>query len=608
MANNTDSNMGAYFGSVGKNEDSFNSKDDFITGSKTYNCFPSSLRISKAYRTYIHIIDERNNNSVTNVIAVCPQSLNFGFDNKWGTIEPFKMSGGSWVQAGVQTFGNGRTGFLGREISTIHYWEGGSAIKMSLTVQLYAEKYDEVDEKIFKPLKVLANLAQPSTKPGSDALIAPGPAPFKFNLKYRGIKLKNVRDAKTGKTEKKADEDANGVAKLTDYQIDAGKGVQTDIKIGDWFYLTDVLVDKVTIDIPMNLAKKYRNSTGTAFDKQSDIDNQIKANSDIDKKLSDLDEREKTLATEHKKQEDIITQCKQDEETIKGYRGQIDDLNKSISGNQEKLAKEQEKLTTNEKTVTQTGEWIKNCDTYLSYYAKTTKDYKEISDKKEKYNNQRTAASKEVATNKANITDFKTKISADENTREHTQKSLDTKLEQVGGDTGLAKTKAAAEKTKTNIENAQNQIPGERQSLQDQKTAGNSALRTLKGQLQKDSQAKPFMATIKLDIRTKYQTTQEDFNKMLSGIPVTKKLVDLDIRENGVMSVAANLLLSAIPGVEQNDMYGRNTEVINQKQEDSKPPENQSTSSKAGEAVKNANQKQEKTESSSSWWNPTTWF
>lgn len=602
-------NIGSYFGKVGKNEDSvFSPNDDFVTKGKTYNCFPSSLRISKAYRTYIHIIDERNNNSVTNVIAVCPQKLNFDFTNQWSTIEPFKMSGGSWVQAGIQTFGNGRTGFLGREISTIHYWAGGSPIRMSLTVQLYAEKYEDVEEKIFKPLKILANLAQPSTKPGSDALIAPGPAPFKFNLKYRGIKLKNVRDAKTGETKKEAEEDEKGISKLTDYQINAGKGVQTDIKIGDWFYLSDVLVDKVAIDIPMNLAKKYRNTTGSLIEKQSELTDQQKANADTQQKLKDLDDREKALATDLDKQNSILNKCTSDKNLIDGYRNTINDHNKKITELTNENAKisgelKYDKLELERCNRAVYEEYPKWLDKKMS-----KKEYQELTEGWAEAKNEQSKASMTIITKQNTINSNKASIRKHEVERDDVQKSLNTKLEEVGGDKGLAETKANAKKTKSNIETSQKQIPGQRQALNEQLSKGKTAVSNINKQLSKDSQAKPFMATIKLDIKTKYQTTQEDFNKMLSGIPNTKKLVDLDLRENGVISAATNLIISSIPGLEQNDIYGRRTEIVNQPQEDSNPPKNQSTSSKAGEAVKNANQKQENTESSSSWWNPTTWF
>lgn len=305
--------LSSFFGNVGKNEDSINDYswiDEKRKHGQVYDCRPSnqSLRISSAYNTYINIVDERQDIQTT-LIAICPPSLNFKFENKFRSIDPFKMSNGEWTQVGVQVL-SGRAGSLQRELSSIYYWSGGGPINLTLTVQLYAESYRDVQERIFKPLMILAGLAQPTTD-ASGFLIPPGPAPLNFTLKWKSAQLQEVTDAKTGKTSTESMKDAQGKPAMANREISAGKGVRTDIKIGDWFYLSDVLVEDVDIKIPMNLAKKFRNTVDNYRNAQMNDD--IKKGTEESNKLNnakiqndkDITENNKAITTNQAKTEEV---------------------------------------------------------------------------------------------------------------------------------------------------------------------------------------------------------------------------------------------------------------------------------------------------------------
>lgn len=257
--------LSSYFANTSKNKDSVNNesfiqKKDSDKGSlEIIDCRPGDklLRISTAYNLYIHVVDERNDKT-TNIVAYSPKNLNFKFSNQWKQLDPFNMSNGGWVSAGVQIM-TGKAGNLARDASTIYYWGGGDSISMSLEVRLYATDYLEVEKKIFKPIRVLAGLAQPTTD-ASDFLLPPGPAPLSFDIKWTGVALKEEM-GKDGKIHTVAKKDAKGNAVKSPQHIKSTKGVRTDIKIGDWFYLSDVLIERVIIDIPMQLAKKFRSTT-----------------------------------------------------------------------------------------------------------------------------------------------------------------------------------------------------------------------------------------------------------------------------------------------------------------------------------------------------------
>ena len=334
--------LSSYFANTSKNKDSVNDESFIQTGSDKgsldiIDCRPKDklLRISTAYNLYIHVVDERNDKT-TNIVAYSPKNLGFEFRNNWEKLDPFKMSNGGWVSAGIQIM-TGKAGNLARDASTIYYWGGGESISMNLDVQLYATDYLEVEKKIFKPIRVLAGLAQPTTD-ASDFLLPPGPAPLSFDIKWTGVALKEEM-GKDGKVHTVAKKDAKGNAVKSPQHIKSTKGVRTDIKIGDWFYLSDVLIERVEINIPMQLAKRFRSTTdGYGNDEMKEnISKGEKEEKQLEKDLKDNEgkQKENNKAIEQNKKDQKVNNDK-----IEVVTAAENDLKEKTSTLNDKIEKE----------------------------------------------------------------------------------------------------------------------------------------------------------------------------------------------------------------------------------------------------------------------------
>lgn len=545
--------MESYFSEIGENVDSV---DEIKIDGEVIHSYPATLKISNAYKAFIHIVDERQNKTV-NVIAVCPKELDFTFSNTWGSIDPFKMSGGSWLQAGIQSFG-GKAGPLSREVSTIHYWSGSSPLEMPITIQLYAEKPEEVEERIFKPLKILANLAQPSTKKDSGILIPPGPSPLQFNIKFKGKKLKKVIEEDKSET-LELDLDAQGNTQMTDYNIGAGKGVRTDIKIGSWFYLTDVLVNNVKINIPMNLAKQYRKTTGTMQSITKEKNTNVKDNENRAEKIQNLTNRNNAINETLKTKTNLLTETKHDKnmltsakESIKSYTEEIkkgtdqkNQLQASMSNSATDMLKQQtlsDMYTVSMQTATNSLEFVQ---------AKNMKDLtdakvKSLSSEVQSYNTQIKSVTSKIATAEKGLESAKSLESKILN-KYGSEKKLDNQIEDLT--TEVEKT--LPDEKKKNNENID--------KLNSETESSNAVITEISNALNRDSQAKPFMASITLSVKTRYQITQNDFNLMLSGVPNQKKFIDWDLRDSSIGSALLNLSTSAL-AVDAVDLNGRKVE------------------------------------------------
>lgn len=372
--------LSSYFANTSKNKDSVNDESfRWKKGSKKgsldiIDCRPGDklLRISTAYNLYIHVVDERNDKT-TNIVAYSPKILGFEFGNQWKQLDPFNMSNGGWVSAGVQIM-TGKAGNLSRDASTIYYWGGGNSISMTLEVQLYATDYSEVEKKIFEPIRVLSSLAQPTTD-ASGFLLPPGPAPLSFDIKWTGVALKEEM-GKDGKVHTVAKKDAKGNAVKSPQHIKSTKGVRTDIKIGNWFYLSDVLVERVSINIPMQLAKRFRSTTdGYGNDEMKD---NIKKGEDEEKKLdSDLKNNE----NEQKANNKAIEQNKKDQkinnDKIEVVTAAENDLKEKRGVLQQKVEAEEKAWNNYKKSEQAHDEAVENIDNWKVENKQTLDKFKE---------------------------------------------------------------------------------------------------------------------------------------------------------------------------------------------------------------------------------------
>lgn len=555
-----------YFSKIGENKDSTTNSSDQQFSQDIIDCFPKSVKnkISNAYKTIIHINDERTN-TISNIIAVCPKILSMTFKNSWETIEPYKMSGGSWIQAGVQTSGaENLSGPLNREVSTIHYWTGGSPIEMSLTIQLYAEEYKDVEEKIFKPIKKLSNLAQPSTTEGGK-LVSPGPSPFKFKVKYRGVKLKEVRTIEVDKNNKRklVDTDyktikgTDGNNLYTTYEIDAGKGVQTDIKIGDWFYLTDILVNNVKIDIPMNLAKHYRYTTGSLGQMESDI-------ADANTEKTKIENERRTRISSINKE---IETNKKSLVTLKGDKDKITNLRSSILSTTNRIKTVESDINT-QKLIKDGLQQKKE------FYSEEYKNYLNMSlsstniTEVSKYSKKSMESLALLGSTNIDISNTENKLSSLnteliglQNTKTDLESSLSSTIDKVGGEENLNKNIKSLEEKGKNLSSEKKDLDAQKDKYTQEMNRIENNANTYKNDLKSDAQARPFMATITLDIKTRYQITQNDFNSILSGEPVNKNFVDWDLTESNLSSALVDSFVK-LSGVKAKDLEGNVVEEV----------------------------------------------
>lgn len=207
-------------------------------------------------------------NGKTIIKAYCPDRLKLNFSNEFGTIDPMALAASDLVNGGVQLFTGTSTK---HRINNIRVWKGSKPLSMQVKFELYATKSStknniltgdtemqtgglSSNDLIFL-IQQLTSLAQPVIDDNTGRLIPPGPSPLVVDFKGHAFKV--TKDKETGKVLK--------TELVTDKNHDAQKvkqstrtGTRVDLRFGDFFTMSHVIVKSVDVDIPYVMASSAK--------------------------------------------------------------------------------------------------------------------------------------------------------------------------------------------------------------------------------------------------------------------------------------------------------------------------------------------------------------
>lgn len=248
-----------------------------------YDALPKgdSINIDPAYILELHISGEnglgsgfkaptfknRPYNGMTIIRAYCPEILSLHFSNEFGTINPMNLASSKFVNGVVQLFSGTSTT---HRINNIQVWQGSKPLSLTVKLELYASRSNTTNNirtgettltsgglssnDLLYIIEVLTSLAQPRIDEKSGRLIPPGPSPLVTNFNGHVFKVEKDESGKVKNVTIKKDSKGN----LAKGKQRTRVGTRVDVKFGDFFTMSHVIVKDVKVDIPYIMARSNR--------------------------------------------------------------------------------------------------------------------------------------------------------------------------------------------------------------------------------------------------------------------------------------------------------------------------------------------------------------
>lgn len=243
-------------------------KEDTIDIDKAYImeiCISGENGIGSGYKA--PSFKNRPYNGMTIIRAFCPEILSLHFTNEFGTINPMDLASSKFVNGVVQLFSGTSTT---HRINNIQVWQGSKPLSMTVKLELYASRSNTQNNirtgettltsgglssnDLLYIIEVLSSLAQPRIDEKSGRLIPPGPSPLITNFNGHVFKVEKDKNGKVKNVTIKKDSKGN----LAKGKQKTRVGTRVDVRFGDFFTMSHVIVKDVKVDIPYIMARSDR--------------------------------------------------------------------------------------------------------------------------------------------------------------------------------------------------------------------------------------------------------------------------------------------------------------------------------------------------------------